>query len=154
MCRKMHPWNSSKRYLQPAVDEVTVGRERSARGQDERRIARPAIRQHTVDIVANAEAELGHDLHVRGTPVVGSIGAGSVGVVERLLVDAVGEVDQRLQVCAAGRRRECGGNLVCGRIIVLAEPLDLGIGVHGVFGLGSGLSGQHFHVLGDGHFGR
>lgn len=140
-------------HLQPTIDEVTVGRERSSRGENERRIARPAIRKHTVDIVTNAEAELGHDLHVRGAPVVGSIGAGSVGVVERLLVDAVGEVDQRLQVRAASGRRERGGNLVCRRIIVLAKPFDLGIGIHGVFGLGRCLAGQHFHVLGNGHFG-
>lgn len=131
-----------------------MGRERRSRGKDERRIARPAIRQHTVDIVADAEAQLGHDLHVRGAPVVGSIRAGSVGVVECLLVDAVGEVDQRLQVRAASRRRERGGNLVCRCIIALAKPFDLGIRVHGVFSLGSGLSGHHHQVLGDSHFSR
>lgn len=139
-------------YLQPAVNEVTVRRERGPRSQDERRIARPAIRKHAVDVVADAEAQLRHDLHVRGAPVVGAVRAGSVGVVERVLVDAVGEVQQRLEVGAAGGRRERRGLLVCGRVVVLAEPFDLGIRVHGVGGLCGCGAGDHHQVLRNGDF--
>lgn len=142
---------------QPAVDEVAVGGEGGARGQFQRRLPRPAVGQGAPDVVPDAEAQLRHALHVAGAPVGRAVRGARVRRLERGLVDAVREVEQRLQVRRARGRRE-GGDVLVGRgLIVLAEPLDARVrrvGRHGLGRLRPGRAGRHVEVLGDRHLGR
>jgi hypothetical protein len=136
----------------PTVDEVTVRAPRRSACQLERRGSRPAIRQGLAEIVADGEAELGHGLHASRAPVGCAVLTALVTGLESLLVDALGEVEELLNVGAAGLGRETVS--VKGDALAFTGPLGLCVGVHGVLGHGAGLASNHHQVLRDGDLGR
>lgn len=124
-----------------------------AAGQLDRRSATPSVGQDLAQVVADGEAQLGHGLGALGAPVVRAVVAALVRRLQGVLVDTLGEVQERLQVGAAGGAREA---VLVGRdaIVALAHPLDLGVrrGIRG--GGGRGGTRDHLQVLRDGDLGR
>ncbi|KAI6756876.1 hypothetical protein HG530_011474 [Fusarium avenaceum] len=119
--------------LSPAVDEIAVRAPRVATCKLNGGFAVPA---------------LGHRLATLRAPVGGTVVAGLVSCLEGLLVDALWEVEELLQMGAAGRGGEAVG--ADGNGLALAGPLSLGVSGHISFGLGVGISSDHLQVLGDG----
>ncbi|KAI1029247.1 hypothetical protein LB505_006269 [Fusarium chuoi] len=90
------------RLLSPAVDEVAVRAERISARELEGRLAAPAIGEDLAQVVADAEAQLGHGLAALRTPVGGAVVARLVGCLEGLFVDALWEVEELLEMGCAG----------------------------------------------------
>lgn len=134
--------------LSPAVDEIAVRAPRVTTCKLDGGLTVPAVGENLAQVVADAEAQLGHRLATLGAPVGGTVVAGLVGGLEGLLVDALGEVEELLQMGAAGRGREAIG--ADGNGLALAGPLSLGVSGHISFGFGVGISSDHLQVLGDG----
>lgn len=137
--------------LGPSVDEVTVRAPSGTAGKLDGCLAAPAVGQGLAQVPADAEAQLRHRLHALGTPVGSSVVARLVSRLERLLVDALREVEQLLEMGAARLGREAIG--VKSARFALAGPLRLCVGNHISLRRGRGLSGHHLQVLWDGHLG-
>lgn len=142
---------------QPPIDEVSVQAERAPARQLERRGAGPAIGDDLTQVVADGEAQLGHAAHTLGAAVLRAervvpVLRARVRRLERVLVDAVVEQEQRLQVCLAGLCRERRGVLarVGAAAANIAEPLQPGQVVEVGLGGGGGVSGHHLEVLRNG----
>lgn len=133
----------------PTVDEVAVRAPGGAAGELEGRGAAPAVGEDLAEVVADGEAELRHGLHAGGAAATA---LGLVGGLEGLGVDTLGEVEELLEVGAAGRRGETVG-VGAAAAAVLAGPRGLGIGDHVALGGGGGLAGNHLEVLGNSDLG-
>lgn len=139
------------RLLSPTVDKIAVRAPCVATGELQRCGAAPAVGQDLAQIVADAEAQLRHCLHAFGAAVGRAEAAVLVGSLERGRVDALREVQQRLQVGATGGAWEP----VCierDAAVAFAEPLDLCVSGHSSLCGGARVARNHFQVLRDGHF--
>lgn len=140
------------RFLGPALDEVAVAAECRAARQLAGEGTGPAVGQRLAQVVADREAELRHRLEALRAPVVGAVAARLVGSFERRLVDALGEVQQLLEMGGASLAGEAV--LVQGdRVVALAEPGCLCVGNHGALRGGGRVTSDHLQVLRDGNLG-
>lgn len=144
-------------FGQPAVDEVAVRAVRRSACELERRRAGPAVGEDLAEVVADGEAQLRDALHsrraaVRGLEAAAPVLRSRVCRVEAVLVDAVGEQQQRLEMGRAGRRGE-GGHVLVAAGLAFAEPLHAGQAVDAVLGNGGDVAGDGLEVLRDGDLG-
>lgn len=117
----------------------------------------PAVGEDLAKVVADGESQLGDALHSRraavgGLKVAAPVLGSRVGRVEVVLVDAVREQEQGLEMGRAGRRGEGGHVLVLGGV-ALAKPLDTGQAVDAFLGDGRDVAGNGLEVLRDGDLG-
>lgn len=122
-----------------------------AAGKLERSSATPAIGQNIAQVIADGEAKLGHAVVILRAPVAGTVALVLVRDLERVDIDALGEVQESLEMGAARGAREAV--LVGLNVVVLAEPRHLRIGGRLVGCRGRGRSSQHHEVLGNGNLG-